>query len=303
MTYETDRLFVDPPAKRRNFIDMFANSKFRDHETIIKTYEKLTRERLKILKQTECVVNEPNNKWLDIIEERIVNFGMKIGRARRDITNDINNGQDDTSDFPRFHTEISGELDENIYKKELFERRQKDFFTNSTTYGPNRLDFVVTHSSNNIGAEKCSAGEQKILLLGIFLRFIRGNTNNIKQDGPIVETLSIHEQFEGATMAENHNLSNAESDRPNDDSSYGTTNKLFEDEGFYKRSILGKSLILLFDDVIAHLDSSHRVLLFKHIKSLRAYFEKNGMSIMVWLSGIDRKLFEEFNNTALFIDL
>jgi DNA replication and repair protein RecF len=303
MTYETDRLFVDSPSKRRNFIDMFANSKFNDHETNLRTYEKLTRERLKILKQTNCVINESSSKWLNIIEERIVNIGIKIERARRNITNDINNGQDETSDFPRFHTEMSGELDENEYKNELFERRQKDFFTSSTTYGPNRLDLMVTHSANNIGAEKCSAGEQKILLLGIFLSFIRENLQNSQEDRHLAEALSIHEQFEGATMAKNHNLSNARHSQPNDDSSYSTTNKLFEDEGFCKRAIRKKNLILLFDDVIAHLDSFHRVLLFKHIKSLRTYFEQNGMDIMIWLSGIDKKMFEEFNDTALFIDL
>jgi DNA replication and repair protein RecF len=267
MTYETDRLFVDSPSKRRNFIDMFANSKFNDHENNLRTYEKLTRERLKILKQTNCIINESNNKWLNIIEERIVNFGIKIERARRDIINDINNGQDESSDFPRFHSEMSGELDENIYKNELFARRQKDFFTNSTTYGPNRLDWVVIHSANNIEAEKCSAGEQKILLLGIFLSFIRENMQNSPND--------IH-------LAEARNI---------------------EGEGFCKSAIDKKNLILLFDDVIAHLDSVHRVLLFRHIKSLRTYFEQNGMNIMIWLSGIDKKLFEEFNDTALFIDL
>jgi DNA replication and repair protein RecF len=303
MTYETDRLFVDSPSKRRNFIDMFANSKFNDHENNIRIYEKLTRERLKILKQTNCVINESTNKWLNVIEERIVNIGLKIERTRREITNDIDNGQDETSDFPRFHSEMSGKLNENEYKNELFTRRQKDFFTSSTTYGPNRLDFVVTHSANNIGAEKCSAGEQKILLLGIFLSFIRYNLQNSQGDRHLAEALSIHEQFGGATMAKNHNFTNVDNNKQNDDSSYSTPSKLFEDEGFCKRAIWKKSLILLFDDVIAHLDSAHRVLLFRHINSLRAYFEKNGMNIMIWLSGIDRKLFEEFNDTALFIDL
>ncbi|MDR2075279.1 MAG: AAA family ATPase [Holosporales bacterium] len=262
MTYETDRLFVDSPSKRRNFIDMFASSKFHDHENNIRTYEKLARERLKILKQTNCIINESTNKWLSVIENRIVNIGIKIEKARRNITNDINNGQDESSDFPRFHSEMSEKLNENEYKNELFSRRQKDFFTNSTTYGPNRLDFVVTHSQNNIEAGKCSAGEQKILLLGIFLSFIKENTQNSQKD-----------------------------------------RHLAEDEEFCKRSIDKKCLILLFDDVIAHLDSVHRVLLFKHIEALRAYFEQNCMNIMIWLSGIDRKLFEEFNDTALFIDL
>jgi tRNA (guanine-N(7)-)-methyltransferase len=51
----------------------------------------------------------------------------------------------------------------------------------------------------------------------------------------LAEALSIHEQFEGATVAKNHDISNVSNNHPSN-SSYGTPNKLFEDEGFCKRA-------------------------------------------------------------------
>lgn len=252
MTYETDRLFVESPANRRNFIDMFANSRFQNHEELLKTYDKLTKERMKILKKVEGFINESTSKWLDIIEEKIVKTGLEIAHNRIEITKSIENGQDSESNFPKFTNRMIGTLEklmdsEDIainYQTELRHRRQKDFFTNSTTLGPNRSDWEVLHIRSNMNATKCSAGEQKMITLGVFLSFIK---ENIKNDD--------------------------------------------------------RCLILLLDDVIAHLDSNHRTVLFQHIKSLRDYFDQKQMKIMIWLSGTDQKLFTEFADSAVFLEI
>jgi tRNA (guanine-N7-)-methyltransferase len=62
-------------------------------------------------------------------------------------------------------------------------------------------------------------------------------------DRHLAEAQSIHEQFEGATMAKNHNLTNTDN-KPNNDSSYSTPSKLFEYEGFCKMSINYKKVFL-----------------------------------------------------------
>lgn len=260
MTYETDRLFVEPPSHRRHFIDMFCSSKFYDHDANLKKYERLARERMKILKQSfnDIMNDSGTSRWLDIIEEQITAVGLIVAKCRMEVAEDINDGQfeDVDSDFPKFTNKMSGALEDMIkssdggdsdiigklYREELRSRRQKDLLSNSTTFGPNKSDWAVFHCSNNLGAEMCSAGEQKMLLLGVFLSFIKKNIQN---------------------------------DR--------------------------RCLMLLLDDVIAHLDSAHRVLLFKHIKKLREYFLRNDMKIVIWLSGTDRNLFEEFSNDAIFL--
>ena len=52
-----------------------------------------------------------------------------------------------------------------------------------------------------------------------------------------------------------------------------------------------KPLILLLDDVVAHLDSNHRVLLFEQIETLQ---------LQAWLTGTDSSLFQEFKGKAQF---
>jgi DNA replication and repair protein RecF len=249
MTYATDRLFVESPANRRDFIDMFCASQFSDHETNLKTYEQLTRERMKILKRCEGIPKEEAfEKWLEGVEDRIATVGRNIMECRDKVVKSIEECQE-SDDFPKFSNRIEMKTDADLgshdsYRKELKSRRLKDFFMNSTSIGPHRSDWEVLHIANKMEANLCSAGEQKMLTLGVFLNFIR---QNIKTDK--------------------------------------------------------RSLILILDDVIAHLDSNHRAILFNHLKSLQKFFNENGMKIMIWLSGIDRALFAEFHDEAVFFEV
>ena len=249
MTYETDRLFMMSPSDRRNFIDMFCFGKFSDHQKNISSYEKLTRDRIKILRQLfdeKCRNREDILKWLDIIESQISDIGLKICEARIQVTLEIEKGQYNASEFPKFRNYMVGNLEDLIknsnnpkddYRKELSLRREKDYFRNSTTLGPNRSDWSVFHEANQISANFCSAGEQKMLLLGVFISFIRQNLENDK-----------------------------------------------------------RTLILLLDDVIAHLDFDHRVLLFKHVMMLKESFKVEGIDVVTFLSGTDKELFSELKS-------
>ena len=254
LTYETDRLFLQSPSDRRSFVDMLCYSSFDDHATNVANYDKLTRERQKILKEYyENNQSKDVASWLGIAELKIVKLGIKIANNRIAIVNNINQNQLANNNFPEFTTKMSGVLEQEIlskcdadncekrYAEEMLARRQKDFFTKMTTIGPNRSDWSVFHLGNNIDAAVCSAGEQKMLLSGVFLAFI------------------VHKI------------------------QYDTRN-----------------LILLLDDVIAHLDRKHRDLLFLHIKNL---VKNNQGKVSVWLSGIDKELFSELDEAALFINI
>ena len=190
MTYETDRLFMQSPANRRDFIDMFCNSVNSEHSTYLRTYEKLIHDRMIILKNDYNELSEDTNKWLDILEEQICDMGLQIAKNRIKITQILENCQLATADFPIFTNEMTGLLESEIlntsseseisimYKKALKERRMKDSIVGATTLGPNRSDWSVHHVSNNINANQCSAGEQKMLLIGIFLSFIISKVKN-----------------------------------------------------------------------------------------------------------------------------
>ena len=249
MTYDTDRLFKESPSARRDFIDMFCQAIYNDHITNVKTYEKLTKERLKILKKhCEFGISDNIAKWLDIIETKIANIAIIVAKARCNTAYKLEELQIRNAEFPAFHSKMTGTVEEvinndnfiDIYKTELKNRRQKDIISGSTTFGINRSDWQVFHTAKKINAEYCSAGEQKMLILAVFFAFI---SHCIKLDE--------------------------------------------------------RNLIILLDDVITHLDITHRKLLFKYIQD----FVITNTKVSVWLSGTDMETFATMQGTAKFYEI
>lgn len=253
MTYETDRLFLQSPSARRDFIDMFSVALNKNHMKTVYDYEKLARERLKILKNFfESGTNKDIANWLLIIENRMAILGIEVAKTRISTVQEIENSQYSKNEFPKFKNEMTGDLESCImrsefddllasYKSELLARRQKDFFSGSTTFGPNRSDWRVFSLEKNVDASFCSAGEQKMLLIGVFLSFV---SHILKTDQ--------------------------------------------------------RKLILLLDDVIAHLDCFHRKLLFDDINSMTEMRDK---TVNVWLSGTSKDLFQDFFGNGMFFEV
>ena len=192
MTYETDRIFMQPPAYRREFIDMFCNAVYSDHMANIRNYEKCTKERLQILKRYDDVIRSSDiERWIEIIETKIVNYGIKIAESRSRMASILEQCQIKNGEFPKFKSQMVGKLEmqiltqknsEEMYKCELINRRQKDKLSGSTTLGANRSDWQVLQIEKGIEADKCSAGEQKMLLLCVFFSFILHNLKNDTRD-------------------------------------------------------------------------------------------------------------------------
>ncbi|MDR1390919.1 MAG: AAA family ATPase [Holosporales bacterium] len=252
MTYETDRLFLQSPSDRRAFIDMFCSVRNRNHTQNVRDYEKLIKERLKILKKYyDKEINEDVSTWLTIIENKISSLGIKVATERIGITDELEKYQLSNNVFFKFSNKMDGGLEavilkndrdsqSEVYLNELLNRRQKDYFSNSTTFGANRSDWIVFHEEKQISVEHCSAGEQKILLMGIFLSFV---VKNIERDN--------------------------------------------------------RNLILLLDDVMAHLDHMHKLLFFKYVKD----FIKDNDRVSVWISGTDKNLFDELREVSAFFKI
>ncbi len=263
MTYETDRLFLHAPSNRRAFIDMLCYSIFQNHEKHIADYEQLSRERKKILAQYSYEnLNSSdikNNKWLDIVEKKLVDSGVEIIKNRMQIAEILDSEQISYEGFPSFTNNMSGPIEDFIknnktedcldkkikdfYSDNLKQSREKDFFTKSTSIGPNKSDWHVHHCGKNISASLCSAGEQKITLIAIFLSFMMYKLNN--------DT---------------------------------------------------RTMIILLDDVITHLDKSHQESLFEIIKNIT----RTNTKIQVWLSGVNKTIFDSFCDDKLgtsFIDI
>ncbi|MDR1034455.1 MAG: AAA family ATPase, partial [Holosporales bacterium] len=190
LTYEMDRLFLQAPSVRRDFIDMLCSVNHTEHIKNIRHYEKLTKDRLKILKNyINDNEKEDIKKWLEILENQIAKLGIKIASERTKTVRELEINQIDDG-FPAFKNEMTGLVENSIlyadnsakiecYEKELRDRRERDGFSGMTTFGPNRSDWRVFYVAKSMDASMCSAGEQKMLVNGVFLSFV---ASRLKKD-------------------------------------------------------------------------------------------------------------------------
>ncbi len=220
LTPETDRLFLDSPSVRRHFIDRMIFVLWPEHATTLKAYEHATKERLRLLE------SNADTKWVSNVEEHIVNAGLQMQKNRSAFL--------DLLPFDSFlKASMSGTaeiLQEQINKKEFYlnqlaSNRPRDAAAGMTTFGPHRSDLEVFYTVKNQLAEKCSTGEQKMILSKFLMSFLKY----------LLENISI-------------------------------------------------PVILLFDDVISHLDFANRVLLFEQLMDLQQQKSNKGM-LQVFFTG------------------
>ncbi|MDR2526981.1 MAG: hypothetical protein LBC92_03855, partial [Rickettsiales bacterium] len=126
-------------------------------------YEYYIKERIKILQ------NGYNDKWLNILEDKIVEVGNEINMARNNIINIFNDLMFTYNfDFPKIELSIENN-DFNDLRKKLLQNRQKDRETKRTNDGVHKSDLKLFYKSKNIFAEYCSTGEQKLFLISLTL--------------------------------------------------------------------------------------------------------------------------------------
>lgn len=227
LTPETDRLFLDTPSTRRHFIDRMIFVLWPEHASILKTYEHATKERLKLLE------TNADHTWLSNVEEHVANAGLQMQKNRKSFL-DLLPLDNSLKATMRGNAEnIDDCVDEKeFYLKQLFQNRSRDGAAGMTIFGPHRSDLEVFFISKNQLAEKCSTGEQKMILSKFLMSFLKY----------LLENIHI-------------------------------------------------PLILLFDDVISHLDFNNRVLLFKDIVELQRQIDNKGM-LQVFFTGTHLNAFE-----------
>lgn len=178
LTPKMNNLFNDSASTRRKFLDRTVYGIDSYHTTRVGNYEKLVRERMKLLTEN----SNPDKNWLNILEKEISELGVSIATSRINTINYLNKALTmfDT-DFPRAAIELAGEVErlllksnnaleiESIYKKYLEENREKDKITQRTNFGTHKTDIIVMYLEKNMEASSCSTGEQKLLLISLIL--------------------------------------------------------------------------------------------------------------------------------------
>jgi DNA replication and repair protein RecF len=171
LTPQMEGLFLGNPGDRRRFLDRMVYGIHRDHASKVSKYEKLQRERIKILE-----TNENDDSWLSIIEKELAELGLEIIQNRLNTIDNINkNIEALESAFPKARIELDGRIVELIKGEDTLDSimsefksyRQRDKFSGRTNFGAGKCDMLVFYETKNMPAKSCSTGEQKALLISI----------------------------------------------------------------------------------------------------------------------------------------
>lgn len=181
LTPQMDRLFIEASSGRRRFMDRMIYGYNPHHATLLQQYEKVMRERSKILRQS-LEENKPfDTVWVEALEKQMSNLAVALADNRRRVIGllqDISNHFE--SPFPKPIVAVDGEVEQKLethsaldvedwLKHELCQARIKDGHLGGASVGAHKADLYVEHPRHNMPAHLCSTGEQKALLIGIIL--------------------------------------------------------------------------------------------------------------------------------------
>ena len=199
---EMDIFFRSNSLLRRKFIDRCIFNLNPEYLDFLRNYEKNLKERNKILKniceKDSFYIEGKNLKedlWLKKLEEKLVIEGIKIFQERIKFIDDFNSLSSNFKHFPKIKIFMEGEIEKlfqsnsldivkKIYLQKLYECRKIDSIKRNISYGPNKSDLKVIFLKKEIFAEKCSTGEQKIILITLIIQFCKLMNN--KKSCPIL---------------------------------------------------------------------------------------------------------------------
>lgn len=179
LTPDQDGLFRGSAGDRRRFLDRLVLAVDSAHGTRANAFENALRHRNRLLEEQNT-----QTRWLDAIEQEIVELGVAIAAARletvRRLRALVEADAAAMAPFPHALLSLEGALEtelgirtagavEDWYLAALRDGRARDRAAGRTLVGPQVSDLVVVHGPKGEPAATCSTGEQKALLLGLVL--------------------------------------------------------------------------------------------------------------------------------------
>ncbi len=180
LTPAMDRLFQEPAAVRRRFLDRFADLMLPGHARALAAYEQAMRDRLRLLSERGYLGADPG--WLAALEARMAEHGLGVaqGRARAVAALTVQLARAEADGFPAGEAGLSGWLEERLAQLDaeslakdfalaLKQGRAGDARSGRTELGPHRSDLTLVYRARGLPARLCSTGEQKALMFSLVL--------------------------------------------------------------------------------------------------------------------------------------
>ncbi len=187
LTPQMDRLFLEGPGARRRFLDRLVFDTDPAHAGRVNAYEHAMRERIRLLR-AGAVGPMADAGWLASLEDTMATRGVAVAAARLDVARRVGSHlAAGTGAFPGAAIEAAGIVEtwlgegpalaaEDRLRDRLAQERDRDAAEGRTATGPHKSDLKVRHLGNGQGAEFCSTGEQKALLVALVLGTARMRT-------------------------------------------------------------------------------------------------------------------------------
>lgn len=235
LTPAMDRLFAEPAAERRLFLDRLVSALIPAHAQACSRYDAARRERNRLLADDRPLVPA----WLDALDLQLAEHGSVIASNRRTMIDALQPLAQRIDGGPFAAAQLALADAQLVHSDDLLDALQRgraaDRAAGRTLHGPHRSDLLVTHAGKRQPAALCSTGEQKALLLAILL----GHAELVQEARAV-------------------------------------------------------PLILLLDEVAAHLDPDRRRMLFDRLRHLGS---------QIWLTGTEPMLFQDILAEADHITL
>jgi DNA replication and repair protein RecF len=187
LTPAMDRIFSGPRGDRRRLFDRLTVALDPDHSARLSAFEKLMRERNRLLAK-----GSTDPVWLSSLEHRMAEEGVAIVASRLAALDALATHmvKDSSLSFPWVSLALEGMLEselqnrpavqvEDRYRKLLLDSRSPDRAAGRTLSGPHRSDLKVVHGPKGLDAGACSTGEQKAMLIGMILAHAKAMKNTL----------------------------------------------------------------------------------------------------------------------------
>ena len=165
-----DRLWLEGAEGRRRFLDRMTMSFTPSHADAVLAYDKAMRERNRLLKD---MVRDAH--WYQVLEQQMGDAGAEIMANRTAAVARLARAQAEAetafpaADLTLVHPGAELPTSAEDLSAAFGNGRGSDLRAGRTLIGPHRIDMKGVYAAKNVGADQCSTGEQKALLISLVL--------------------------------------------------------------------------------------------------------------------------------------
>ncbi len=176
LTPDMDRLFLEPAAVRRRFLDRLVFGVDPAHSDRIGGFERAVRERARLLR-----AGRADPAWLTALEDTMARLAVAAIAARLAVTEALAGlCRTGVPPFPGALPAVDGQVEhwlteepalavEDRLRARYRQDRGADAESGGAAAGPHRSDLRVRHQPTRRPAAECSTGEQKALVIALVL--------------------------------------------------------------------------------------------------------------------------------------